>query len=240
MKRNTMVASALLALSLASGRADAMIPVIDVAAVTQLLQQMLSWEEQLRGMQQQLSQLQQTYAAMTGARGMQSVLAISPQARNYLPTDWAALQDVVAGTGSAYADLARAVRAQVAANAVLKPTEVTRFSADLQALLVAERLAVASGQTLNRAAFARTSDRFTSLQTLIDRIGAAPDAKAIAELQGRIGAEQAMVANEGLKLAALVQVGAAESDARALARREQVVANHGGFATRFQPTPPAP
>jgi type IV secretion system protein VirB5 len=240
MKRNTMAASALLALSLASGRADAMIPVIDVAAVTQLLQQMLSWEEQLRGMQQQLSQLQQTYAAMTGARGMQAVLAISPQARNYLPTDWAALQDVVAGTGSAYADLAHAVRAQVAANAVLKPVDFARFSADLQALLVAERLAVASGQTLNRAAFARASERFTSLQTLIDRIGAAPDAKAIAELQGRIGAEQTMVANEGLKLAALVQVAAAESDARTLARREQVVANHGGFATRFQPTPPAP
>jgi type IV secretion system protein VirB5 len=122
----------------------------------------------------------------------------------------------------------------------LKQSDAARFSADLQALLVAERQAVARGQILNRAAFARSSDRFTKLQTLIDQIGAAPDAKAIAELQGRIGAEQAMVANEGLKLATLAQVAGAESDARALARREQVVANHGGFATRFQPTPPAP
>ena len=66
------------------------------------------------------------------------------------------------------------------------------------------------------------------------------DAKAIAELQGRIGAEQAMLANDGLKLAALAQTASAEAAARSLSVREQVVANHGSFAARFQPTPPAP
>jgi type IV secretion system protein VirB5 len=99
---------------------------------------------------------------------------------------------------------------------------------------------VAGNQAVTRLAYAHSSDRFASLATLIERIGATPDAKAIAELQGRIGAEQAMLTNDGIKLAALAQSASAEAAARDLAVREQVIANHGAFASRFQPSPPAP
>ena len=78
------------------------------------------------------------------------------------------------------------------------------------------------------------------MSTLIGQIGAAQDAKAIAELQGRIGAEQAMLANETIKLVALAQVGGADREARELARRESVLQNHGAFASRLQPAPPVP
>ena len=220
--------------------ARAMVPVIDLAAVTQLLMQLNAWTEQLRGMEQQISQLRQTYGAMTGLRGMEQLLRLSDSARNYLPPDWASIQASLSGTASTYPDIAAAVRAQTAANAVLATPELARYSAALQGLLTSERQAIAGGQTLARLAYARSSDRFSALATFIDKIAATPDAKAIEELQGRIQAEQTMLANEGLKLASLAQAAAAEGSARELTRREQVIANHGAFASRFQPTPPQP
>jgi type IV secretion system protein VirB5 len=229
--------AALCAFGLAADPAQAAMPVVDIAAIRQLLQEVSAWQE-LRGMAQQITQLRQTYAAMTGPRGMEQLLPLSAAARNYLPPDWAALEATLSGARSTYTDLTAAVRAQVDTNAVLAPADLARFSAPLQALLAEERQAVAGGQAITRAAYARSSDRFVSLATLIDRIGATPDAKAIEELQGRIEAEQAMLTNEGLKLAAFAQIAAAECAARDLVRREQVIANHGAFATRFQPTPP--
>ena len=233
----TLVASALL---LAMQPARAMVPVIDIAAVTQLLMQLNAWTEQLRGMEQQVSQLRDTYGSITGVRGMEQLLPISPGARNYLPTDWASLSATLAGATSSYPALAASARTQAASNAVLTPAQLAQFPAALQSLLTADRQAVAGGQALTRLAYSQSSDRFAALATFIQSIGATGDSKAIAELQGRIQAEQAMLANEGVKLASLAQVAAAETAARDLMRREQVVVNHGQFATRFQPAPPAP
>jgi len=228
------------ALGLAAAPAQAIIPVTDVAAIQVLLQQISAWSEQLRSMRSQLSQLQQTYTSMTGLRGMEQVLPLSDAARNYLPPSWNALEASMAGAAGAYPQLAAAIRAQATANAVLTPADLARFSSSLQGLLTSARQGVAGNQAVTRLAYAHSSDRFASLATLIERIGATPDAKAIAELQGRIGAEQAMLTNDGIKLAALAQSASAEAAARELAVREQVIANHGSFGSRFQPSPPAP
>jgi type IV secretion system protein VirB5 len=228
-----------LLLAAASVPAHATMPVIDVAAITQLIQEILAWDEQLQGMRQQLDQLQQTHAALTGSRGMGQLLQLSPAARNYLPSEWTGLSAVLSGAGVDPA-ITRAARAQLGNNVVLSVADQSRLPQNLQALLQSEREAVAGAQALTRAAYGHSSDRFASLSTLIDQIRATQDAKAIAELQGRIGAEQAMVANEAVKLAALAQVTDAERAARELVRRETVVSSHGDFATRFQPTPPVP
>ena len=90
----------LCALGLASAPAQAMIPVIDVASLQTLLQQLTAWTEQLRGMQLQLTQLQQTYSSMTGLRGMEQVLRLSDAARNYLPPDWSALEASISGAAT--------------------------------------------------------------------------------------------------------------------------------------------
>jgi len=229
-----------MALLLTAAPATAMIPVIDVAAVQQLLMQFNAWTEQLRSMQQQLGQLRQTYGAMTGVRGMAQLMRLPDSARNYLPPDWATLAASLSGAAGGYSELGTAVRDLSSANAILSAADLSRLPASLRGFVAADRQAVASGQALSRLAYARASDRFAALATFIDKIGATPDAKAIEELQGRIQAEQAMLANEGLKLASMAQMAAAESSARDLARREQIVANHGSFATRFQPSPPSP
>jgi type IV secretion system protein VirB5 len=171
---------------------------------------------------------------------MEQLLRQTPAARNYLPTDWAGLANLAAGAGGADPALVRAARVQRSSNAILPAAALARLPGPLQSLLLGERDAVAVSQTATQAAYARSSDRFASLSTLIDRIRAAPDAKAIAELQSRIEAEQAMLANESIKLAALAQATGAEREARDLARREVALQSHGAFSTRFQPVPPVP
>lgn len=241
MKRfSSAVADCVLLLLATTGAANAVMPVIDVAALKQLAQEITAWDEQLRGMRLQLAQLQQTTSALTGSRGMERLLRQSPAAWNYLPIDWTGLANVTAGGGSVDPNLVRAARAQADQNSIVPAAALAGLSLPLQSLLRGERDTVAVTQAVTRAAYARSSERFAALSTLIDQIRATPDAKAIAELQSRIEAEQAMLANEGVKLAALAQVTDAERAARDLARREVAIQSHGIFSSRFQPVPPVP
>jgi type IV secretion system protein VirB5 len=239
-KLSTTLVLSMALLGGSTGAAYATMPVIDVAAIAQLLQEIMAWDEQLQGMRAQLSQLQQTTSALTGPRGMEQLLHQTSAERNYLPADWAALANLAEGSGGGDPALARAALAQRDANAVLQPVALSRLPPSFQSMLLGERDAVAVSQVASRAAYAHSSDRFASLSTLIDQIRAAPDAKAIAELQSRIEAEQAMLTNESIKLVALAQAADADRGARELARREAAFQNHGAFGTRFQPTPPAP
>ncbi len=218
----------------------ASIPVIDIAALQQLLQDTLSWQQQLRAMQSQLTQLQQTRTALTGSRGMERLLPQSAADRNYLPADWAALDGVARGTASGYADLSSRVRGIMKNNARLSDPELARLTNDARTLLVSARDAAATDEALTQVAYERSSARFASLGQLIDRIGGTGDVKAIAELQGRIAAEQAMLANEAVKLQSYGYAADAARAAADVSRREAVVHGHGSFASRFQPTPPAP
>jgi type IV secretion system protein VirB5 len=239
--KTSSAAMAILSLSVVlSAPAMAAIPVVDIGAIQQLFQQVRAWQQQLRDMQLQLGQLQQTRAALTGARGMDRLLRMSPMDRNYLPPDWPSVDAASMGAPGANASLGRQIQSRVTWNAVLSPAEVGRFAPPLQALLVRERREIATAQTLGATAYAHSSAQFATLSTLIDQLGATPDAKTIADLQGRIAAEQTMLENDALKLSSLTQAIGASREARELARREAVVANHGQFSARFQPTPPAP
>ena len=233
-------AACLFLLLVAAGVADAAMPVIDIAALTKLRQEIMDWDEQLQGMRLQLAQLQRTTSALTGSRGMDQLLRQTAAARNYLPTDWVELVGATGGGGGVEPALAGAARAQRNLNAVLPAAALSRLPPPLQSTLREERDAVAAVQAATRVAYARSSERFASLSTLIDQIRATPDAKAIAELQGRIEAEQAMLTNEGVKLAALAQVTDADRAARDLVRHELALQNHGEFRSRFQPVPPVP
>jgi type IV secretion system protein VirB5 len=220
-------------------RAEAAMAVIDVAAIRQLAQQVTSWREQLRGMSNQLVQLQQTHGALTGGRGMEGVLPVAPDARNYLPEEIASLEDLVRRPGR-YGGLAREIERRVRADAVLPDARLAQWSPAERVTLENDREQHARVRALMGEAYAQTSARFDALQQLIDAVGTAPDAKAIADLQGRIAAEQAMLANEHTKLFALQAVAQAEQAAAEARRREQALAAHGRFEARFRPVNPAP
>ena len=218
--------------------AAAALPVIDVASLVQLTQQITYWRQQLLGMTNQLTQLRSTYAAITGSRGMQTLLPITARARNYLPEDWQQLLALADQAGAGYNGLSTQIEQLMRSNAVLDAAALARLSPEDRTRFEADRRQVATLQASMREAFSSTSRRFTTLQTLIDRIGAATDDKAIQDLQGRIAAEQAMLANEQTKLLALAAVGNADAEARANREREQVVEGHGSFGQRFTPALP--
>jgi type IV secretion system protein VirB5 len=222
------IAAGLLAVS----PSHAQFAVIDVASLTQLVSQVRTLQQQVATARSQLSQAQAEYQAMTGARGMQQLLAGTP--RNYLPASWPALQAVLAG-GRGYPALSTDLQAQLFATAVLAPQRLATLSPAAATQLQNERQSVALLQSLSHAALANSSTRFAALQQLVDAIGRAGDQKAILELQARIGAEQGMLQNEHTKLQELYQSVQAQQWADAQRGRELTVSGHGQFASRFQP-----
>ena len=218
--------------------AHAQFAVIDVANLTQLISQAQQLEQQIETARSQLTQAQAEFQAMTGSRGMQSLL--SGTVRNYLPPDWATLQGALQGAGGVaggypalVADLTRAVNA----NSVLTAQQLTALPPAAGQSLQAGRQSSALLQSLSHEALANSSQRFAALQQLIEAIGTTTDQKSILELEARIAAEGGMLQNERTKLDGLYQGTQADQWVNAQRTRELIVAGHGQFSGRFQPQP---
>lgn len=232
------------AASLAAPHAKAGIPVIDFAAVANLIQQVMYWQQQISGMQKQYEQLKaskdqlaQTHNAMTGSRGMEQLLPTSELARNYLPPSYGELMHTLNGSSASYAGLASQVQSIMKANSILTGTQMEGLSPELRQIVEQGRQSAALLNGMTQNAYQGTSQRFSALQVLIDRIASAQDPKAIQDLQARIQAEQTMLTNEQTKLQSLYQIARAEEATQHQRAREQVIAGHGGFSTRFAPNP---
>ena len=213
--------------SLAPMQARAGIPVIDFANLAQAIQQVASWLQQYQQMVQQLQQMQQQYAAITGGRGMEALLPMTNAARNYLPPDYSQLMQAVNGASSTYAGLSGQVQSITAANAVLTNTQLSSMTPQMRQVVEQGRKSAAMLSAMTQTAQQNTSQRFAALQQLITQIGAAGDDKAIQDLQGRIGAEQAMLTNEANKMQALYQMAQADQLVQAQRRREAAVQGVG-------------
>jgi type IV secretion system protein VirB5 len=220
---------------LATPAARAQFAVIDVGAITQLLTQVQILEDQLTTAREHLAQAQAEFNSITGGRGMERLL--SGTQRNYLPATWADLQAAMQSAGGIYGVLSGGVAATVAANAVLSPRALSLLPADVREQIETARRLAALQQNLTRQALVSTSNRFASLQQLIDAIPAAQDQKAVLDLQARVSAENSMLQNEQSKLLTLFQLVQAEQHAHQQQVRERAVVGHGQFATRFQPVP---
>lgn len=220
MRLRTVIASALLggAAALAIPPAEAQFAVIDVGAITQLVLEVQQLEQALVVAQNTLAQAQQAYAAITGGRGME--LLLNGIVRNYLPRDWATL---LSGAGALGADVA----ATIERNAIMTPDTMATFSPAEIAVVKARRSAVALNESLARQELKNVSDRFDSIQLLINAIPTAQDEKAILDLQARIAVEQGMLQNESSKLHVLYQ--AAQSQAQTAQQRadEQAIQDIG-------------
>jgi len=212
--------------------------VIDVASIQQLMVQIEYWKRQIEGMQAHLDQLKQTHAALTGDRGMQSLLPTSETQRNYLPPDWAEMLKVLDGTSGTYGNLSAAVKAGIDARKVLSDARLAELGAPERDSLLKARQAAAGAAVTAQQAYTNAGQRFEALQELVNAIGDAADAKAIADLEARIAAEEAMLGNEQAKLATLYQASQAEQWAQAQELREAAIAGHGEFASRFRPKLP--
>ncbi|MEN9314158.1 MAG: hypothetical protein RIS35_551 [Pseudomonadota bacterium] len=218
--------------------AQAQMAVIDVAAIRQLVAQVNYWRQQLTGMQNQLAQLQQTHAALTGGRGMEMLLPTNDAQRNYLPADWPEMLKVLDGTSGSYGGLSAAVASTIDTRRVLSDARLASLSEAERESILRARQSASGASVMAQRAFTNAGQRFAALQSLVNAIGNAPDAKAIADLQGRIAAEEAMLGNEQAKLATLYQAAQAEHWLQAGELREAAIAGHGEFDKRFHPQLP--
>ena len=85
---------------LVASSAQSMIPVVDIGAIAQLIQQIQTMAQQLTTLQSHLAQAQAAYAAITGPRGMERLL--SGTVRNYLPPDWQSMMNVLQSASARY------------------------------------------------------------------------------------------------------------------------------------------
>ncbi|MDQ0608294.1 type IV secretion system protein VirB5 [Variovorax sp. W1I1] len=236
--RRSVVALIVAAASLAPLHAKAGIPVIDVTAVANLIQQVMYWQQQISGMQKQYDQLKeskdqltQTHNAMTGSRGMEQVLPTSELARNYLPPSYGELMNTLNGSSAGYAGLANQVQSITRANSILSGTQMEALSPELRQIVEQGRQSAALLNGMTQSAYQNTSQRFSALQLLISRIASAQDPKAIQDLQARIQAEQNMLTNEQTKLQSLYQIARAEEAAQQQRLRERAATDVGSVRT---------
>ena len=228
MRKTVLTVLMVGALALGSIRpASAQFAVIDVASLGQLVNEVQELQQQVATARSQLAQAQSEYAAITGGRGMQ--LLLSGTVRNYLPTGWTDLSQVMSGSSASFPALAGQVEALLTANAVLTPAQIGSLSPTQQAQIAAARQSPALLQAMARTALANSSDRFTSLQTLISAIGGAGDTKASLDLNARIAAEEAMLHNEQTKLQMLSEVAESQEWARRQQLREQAISDQGSL-----------
>ncbi len=225
----------ILALLAAAPAARAQWAVVDVGAIAQLIQQVSLMEQALATAQNQLQQVEQTYHAMTGDRGMESLL--SGTVRNYMPISSSELQAVLSQSGTSYGSLASSMQSAITANAILSPQQLEALPADAAAYLQAVRRSTALLQALAGGALANSSGRFSALQELINAIPTATDQKGSLDLNARISAENGMLQNEQTKLQTLFHALLAEQWSDRQRQREQIVADHGDFSARFAPVP---
>jgi type IV secretion system protein VirB5 len=198
--------------------AHAGIPVIDAASLAQAMQQVAAWTKQFEQMKDQFTQLERQYGNLNGVRGMGS-LANNPAMRQYLPANY---QTILSnGYGNA---------AAIRSSSKVYGIESTSLDAGSDTAKAFE--ANANQAAINRAVsedgYAQASARFAGIQTLLDKVNDAPDAKDIADLQARIQAEQVMQQNEQTKLMMFGQLAQAQRDLQAQKSREISMKNGRG------------
>lgn len=200
--------------------AHAGIPVIDAANLAQALQQVTAWSYQYQQMVQQIQQMQQQFQSMNGIRSMGN-LVNNPLARQYLPADYQTILSQGVGQWQAIYNAS-------------KMFDISKSPLAASSDAVRAFQAVAKQAAINRAGaeegYKTASQRFTDIQTLLNKVNSAPDAKDIADLQARIQAEQVMMQNEANKLAMLQQLAAAQRDLQIQQAREiSMKASKGGL-----------
>ena len=203
-----------------SSTAFAQIPVTDGASIAQQVaaqvETIAKWKMQYDQMTSQINQMKQQYESLTGSRNLGQILNNSAL-RDYLPNDWQGVYDAVKSGG--YSGLSGRAQSIFEGNKVY---DLCANLADSQQRTHCEAQAVKGAQDKAFAldAYDKAKSRLTQIDQLMAKINDTPDPKAIAELQGRIAAEQAMIQNEQTKLQLYAMVAQAEDKIQQQQQRE--------------------
>jgi type IV secretion system protein VirB5 len=147
--------------------------------------------EQLAKMKLQYDMLKNAYDAATGARSLGDILD-NPLLRQYLPAEWVAIYDRVDKLG--YNAMTAAQRDIYQSKQAF---DTCKRIKDEDERLTCEALAIQASvkKGLIVPAIQMTAQRSLQIQALMKKMGQTKDLKEAAEIQGRIDAENAQIAN---------------------------------------------
>ena len=224
----TLLRIFILSLGLASvGQAFAGIPTIDVAAIAQAVKQVQAWAQQYQQMTDQAQQLQKQIDGGTGGRGM-SALQNDPEyqkARRTLPPD--AQQVLGLSSGGSYGNLAGSISnikksaSTLNSSSFTSPAAANQWDADLTQ--------ASTNQAISMQAYSDAAPRLQNIENLMAQISQTQDPKAIAELQVRMSAEQAIIQNEQNRVQALALLVASQEKMSQLKAREVSIRSAGSL-----------
>lgn len=223
MKKNVFVTLACLVLTFIGGAAHAQLTVFDPAQYGQQIQQVASWKKQFTQMKDQFDAQKRQFDSMNGSRGMAS-LVNNPQLRGYLPSNY---QSILNGGYGNSADIRAQYRRNNIGNTTLNPTS------DAAQMYEQSGTQAAVNRATAEEGYRQASNRFASIQVLLDKVNDSPDPKAIADLQARIQAEQAMLQNESIKLQMMSQLAQAQKDLQIQQGMEVRMKSTRGEVPRF-------
>jgi type IV secretion system protein VirB5 len=221
MTLRSLILAGAAALTLCAPAAHAQMAVYDAAGYTKWIQQAQTALGQLRQAETQVQQGAQLLQSLNQGSNVGAIAQTleSPALRQLLPgvsALTAAAQGDLAGLG-AIGTQAAAIRS---ANRLYTPPAGDAVGADLEAA----GMRAATNMALGQAVANGGQQRLTGLQTLQQAIDAAPNARAVLDLQARATAEQAMIANDQMRLQGLAMTQAAEDRMQAQRDRERAEA----------------
>lgn len=225
MKMNVKLGCALLLVSsLFGGSAQASgVPTIDIATLTQdqinQAANLAKYVEMISMYKTQIEQMKQQYEALSGSRGLGSLLN-NPQYSNYLPSDWKKVYNGV--QNGRYAGLSGTASAIRDATKLLDLCESVKETKAKQ-LCRQKAEKAASDQGFASDAYDKATARWDQIQGLIGQINSTTDAKSIAELQARINGETAALQNEATKMQMYAMMSAAQDKILEQQQREATV-----------------
>lgn len=220
--RRTLVTIALVgAVSLGGSAAHAQLAVYDAASYAKLIQQATTAVNQLNELKTQVTQGQQLLSSLNDASGVSKIASALgvPSLRSFLP-DTSALSAVTKGDFSALGAIGAKADAIRAANRLWTAPANDPLGADIEAAGQRAARDLALGQSVTDAG----AQRLEGLKDLQAAIDSAPNARAVMDLQARATTEQAMIANDQMRLQGIAMAQAAEDRLQAQRARERMLA----------------
>jgi type IV secretion system protein VirB5 len=196
--------------------------VFDPSNYAQAIKQVQAWEQQYSQMAQSIQKAEATLAqaksqvqALTGNRGFGDLLN-NPALRRIIPPD---LSSTLSGLNSTGVLSGKALQIRNA-SAVYNCQDITSAAAQRSCQVLLGQNAQA--QAIQQDTMGLLNQRTTQIEALRAEISATQDPKAIAELQARLEAEQAQVANDQNKIVTANAMIVANQQAAAQAEAERV------------------
>lgn len=184
------------------------IPVIDTTSIAQQIEQVRQGVQQLESLKSQLTQAQQLYSSLNQISDIGDIATLlnNPTLRQYLPPKFSQLQGVfTANSADDYLNLASRASSLYDQNSV-KPGD-DYYNQELARIGTRS----AGQSSLAQQIYDAANDRLSGLVQLQAKVSdGSNDARAVADLQARIQAEQALIANDQMRLQGLAMLQQAE------------------------------